>query len=129
MSQIFPRSRQEKDLQNKKMQEYYNKNIKKWLLKQARERAKEKGIPCTVTDKDFEVPELCPVTLRPMARATKQVSPDSFTLDRLDSTKGYEPGNVMVMSFMANNAKNRLTLAQLRRLVKILEDHNVGEDA
>ena len=40
------------------------------------------------------------------------------TLDRIDSTLGYEEGNVQIISFRANTLKSNATLEELKLLVK-----------
>jgi hypothetical protein len=41
-------------------------------------------------------------------------TPDRASLDRIDSSKGYVPGNVQFVSYMAQNAKNEFTDQELR---------------
>jgi len=50
------------------------------------------------------------------------VVPQNYaTLDRIDSNKGYVPGNVHIVSFRANTLKNSSTLEELKLIVKNLE--------
>lgn len=45
--------------------------------------------------------------------------PDNYaTLDRIDSTKGYELGNVQIISYRANTLKSNATLEEIERLAK-----------
>ena len=45
--------------------------------------------------------------------------PDNYaTLDRIDSSKGYEEGNVIVISFRANSLKNSATIEEMKTIVK-----------
>lgn len=45
--------------------------------------------------------------------------PDNYaTLDRIDSTKGYELGNVQIISYRANTLKSNATLEEVERLAK-----------
>ena len=43
----------------------------------------------------------------------RQHSPDSKSLDRVDSTKGYIKGNVQIISWRANNLKGNATLEEM----------------
>lgn len=92
------------------------------LFVAAKCRAKEQGIEFSITQEDVIVPDTCPLLNIPLVRGKKVVSPGSPSLDRIDSSKGYIPGNVWVISFKANTAKNNLTLAELKALVENLEE-------
>lgn len=48
--------------------------------------------------------------------------PDSPTLDRLDNTKGYVRGNVIVVSYRANRLKSDATIYELRRLAEFYDN-------
>jgi hypothetical protein len=48
--------------------------------------------------------------------------PNSPSLDRIDNTKGYVPGNVWVISWRANDLKRNATLEELKLLVAALEE-------
>ena len=41
---------------------------------------------------------------------------DSPSLDRIDNTKGYEKGNVIMVSLMANSIKNQATPDQIQKV-------------
>ena len=45
----------------------------------------------------------------------------SPSLDRIDNTKGYVPGNLQVISYRANQLKSDGTLEEFRKLVAHLE--------
>lgn len=85
------------------------------LLATARCRARSRGIECTIAVSDIPVPELCPA----LGTELKVVSGTSgnrrhiATLDRIDSSKGYVPGNVQVISHLANTMKNSATREEL----------------
>lgn len=87
----------------------------------ARKRALESAIPCSLAVTDIQIPLVCPVLgipLRPGCRKNHDASP---SLDRIDSSKGYTPDNVWVISYRANRIKNDATLDELRRVVRALE--------
>ena len=75
-----------------------------------------------------EYPKVCPVFgveldwgMRGKNGSHKSNSP---SLDRIDSTKGYIPGNVMMMSVLANTMKNNATPEQLVKFSKyMLSEH------
>lgn len=78
------------------------------LLNNARERAKRKGLECTITREDIVVPEVCPVLGKPFVHNGRKGNPYAPTLDRVDNAKGYVPGNVQVVSSRINILKNSL---------------------
>jgi len=58
------------------------------------------------------------VTLEVSEHSAKDNSP---SLDRLDNTKGYIKGNIVVISNKANRLKGDATLQELERLVEWLK--------
>ena len=79
----------------------------------ARVRANKTGIPCTITHEDVVIPTHCPLLGIPLDH-TKGVRHDgSPTLDKIRPELGYVPGNVRVVSWLANAVKRDLTPEQL----------------
>lgn len=90
----------------------------------ARSRARRKGIPFDIEQGDVIVPVVCPVLGIPIScgDAGKGAPTDSSpSLDRIDPSRGYVRGNIVVMSMRANRIKNDATLDELRALVKYLD--------
>jgi len=61
----------------------------------------------------------CPITGEPMLWEYSHgmgLNSNSPSLDRIDSSKGYEPGNVRIVSHRINAVKNNLTLDQINAL-------------
>lgn len=52
--------------------------------------------------------------------------PASASLDRLDSSRGYTPDNVWVISWRANQIKSNATLSELRTLCDALDRRLAG---
>jgi len=90
------------------------------MLNAARFRAKEAGVPFDLTVEDIVIPPTCPVLGIPLVSAIgggkKGPRANSPTLDRLNPDLGYVRGNVAVVSFRANRAKNDLSLAEIEAL-------------
>lgn len=57
----------------------------------------------------------CPVFNRPFVHSGVR-HPDLPSLDRFDSTRGYTPDNVAIISWRANSLKNNATWEELRAL-------------
>jgi len=86
------------------------------LVKHARDRAKLKGIPCTITTVDVVVPCLCPCCGVPMERGNGVQSKNSPSIDCYDAALGYIPGNVMVICHDCNRRKQDHTGEELIKL-------------
>lgn len=66
-----------------------------------------------------ELPEFCPITkLKLETHVGKHTGlmSNSYTLDRIDNSKGYIKGNVAIISHKANRMKSDLTLQQIENL-------------
>lgn len=86
----------------------YWKNREAHLLIQAKQALKRRNIICTITIDDIIIPEICPVFKIPLDKG--RFSP---SLDRIDNSKGYIPGNVWVISRLANTMKNDGSLEEI----------------
>lgn len=86
------------------------------LFRDARRRARENGMPFSITLADITVPERCPlldIVLKVGSGVQTFASP---TLDRIENSKGYVPGNVWVISHRANRLKGDATPDELTRI-------------
>lgn len=95
-------------------------NVLKYLVYQAKRRAKAKGLPFDITPADLVMPTHCPIFgIRFEVGRGRQVDA-SATLDRIVPSKGYVKGNVQVISAKANRMKNDASLEELKALVEYL---------
>ncbi len=114
--------------------EYYQENIVRINeLKKVRElqnpqqimytrvktRAKTKGITFNLEIGDIIIPDKCPIFNTPFVFGKK--SPYNASLDRIDPTKGYVKGNVVVISYRANSIKNDATPKELRQVADYVD--------
>ncbi|AMR79437.1 MULTISPECIES: hypothetical protein [Cupriavidus] len=90
--------------------------IARLLLKSSRYRAKRGGLRHTLTLADIYVPDRCPVLGLRLIPSKGRAGPNSPSLDRIDSRKGYVPGNVIVVSWRANELKKNATLLEMERV-------------
>lgn len=90
-------------------------NYLSYMLDRCRSRASGKGIEFSITLADLVVPELCPVLGIPLKRnkGKGRAAANSPSVDRIDPTQGYVPGNVQVMSYKANCMKNNASPEEL----------------
>lgn len=80
--------------------------------------AKKKGLEFSIERKDYPIPDMCPAFGIPLDSRDTNHRP---SLDRIDNSIGYIPGNVVVVSMKANTAKRDLTIDQLRQLANFYE--------
>lgn len=87
-----------------------------YMVRNVKFSAKRRGIDFSITYKDFTLPEYCPLlNIKLTYRGDGDFNGnDRATLDRIDNTKGYVPGNVWVLSRLANTMKNEATNKQLQ---------------
>ena len=117
--------------------EYGKKNSKKILLLSAKHRARKKGITCTIFEEDIHIPALCPVLGIAIekvfnADGKRGAYPGSPSLDRIDNLKGYEKGNIQVISNKANTMKGNATpeeLLQFAFWVILTYGHLINKDS
>jgi hypothetical protein len=84
------------------------------LLKYAERRAKLAGREFSITRDDLHLPEVCPIFNTPLVYDGHEEDHNcSASIDRIDSSKGYVPGNVQVISKLANCMKWTATPEQL----------------
>lgn len=91
------------------------------LIIQARARAKKKGISFDVSEEDITIPSTCPVfgfNLDFNIGKGAGGKFNSVSLDRIDNNKGYIPGNVQVISSLANRMKSAANPEQLVQFAK-----------
>lgn len=102
--------------------QWYKNNPEKRLLQGARKRAKEKGLPCTITEKDIIIPQYCPYlgikleTSSPRGSSRANV----YSLDKIIPELGYVPGNIEVISHLANTMKSNATIEQLYQFATVI---------
>ena len=91
-----------------KGREYYRRNLKNRLLNSARARSRKYGYEFNLTEDDIILPRYCPLLGIEMfvTESRKGSKHSSFSLDRIDSSKGYTKDNVWVISMKANSMKS-----------------------
>lgn len=106
------------------------KNNKRWihsktsayLISGAKKRARKKGIDFNITKEYIESiwNDVCPILGIPLKCNEGVHQDNSFSLDRIDNTKGYIEGNVMIISKRANMIKNCGTAEEHKKIADFL---------
>lgn len=101
---------------------------RKILLSAAKQRAKSKGLAFEIGVEDISLITHCPMLGYELKVNVNGAKFDSFSLDRIDSNKGYVRGNVQMLSHKANTIKNNTTREELIHVLEVLaqvmEDHS-----
>jgi len=85
----------------------------------AKQNAKEKGREFNLEIEDIIIPEKCPYMEFDLVVGTKNSRlPNYYSIDRIDSSKGYIKGNIQIISSLANTMKNNATKEQLEIFAK-----------
>ena len=100
---------------------YYSEydRIRGYIIRNSKYMAKRRNIFFNLKYTDFELPEFCPILGIKLEYGSGNDgnSPSHATLDRIDNTKGYIPGNVMIISRLANAMKNSSTFDELEKFI------------
>lgn len=92
------------------------------MLSRARKRAREYGREFSITESDVLIGKFCPVLGVPMFQTFERMPTHaSPSLDRIDSSRGYVPGNVAVISYRANTLKRDATIEELEAIVAYMK--------
>jgi hypothetical protein len=108
---------------------YELRNPDRVMLNRARQRSTRDGLSFSLDLTDISIPDTCPVLGLPLKvhrGGRPGFFPDSPSLDRLDNSKGYEKGNVRVISSRANALKSNATVDELTAVLadlKSIESH------
>lgn len=89
------------------------------MLSQAKQRAKKKGLICTLVLSDIPaMPEFCPVF--PWIRLERHIGTglheNAPSLDRIHNDQGYVPSNVRIISDRANRCKRDMGVKEIQAL-------------
>lgn len=92
---------------------WYRENYKHIILKGARRRAIQRGIPFALTEDDIEIPAYCPVCARELRIAADKARSNSLSLDKWEPSLGYVPGNVWIICNRCNTRKRDMSPVEL----------------
>ncbi len=101
-------------------------DIKREICIKAKRNARRRKCEFNLKPEDIDVPELCIYLEVKLSYNKKDKNePFYFSIDRIDSTKGYIKGNIQIISLLANTMKNSSSNEQLVMFAKnVLKIHN-----
>lgn len=91
----------------------------KTLYNRLKASAKKRNIPFALTLTDLNnltYPITCPVLGMPLKFNRGRPQDNSYSIDRIDSSRGYTIDNIIVVSWRANKLKNSSTTTELHKL-------------
>lgn len=97
---------------------YLLNNWSKKTISLKRSKAEKADIPFDIEPEDIPLPEFCPVLGIRLEISSGGIGPqdNSPTVDRIDSTKGYIKGNVIVISMKANRIKSNASAEEIGKV-------------
>ena len=90
----------------------------KQIINRLKSSAKKRGIDFDLTAEDLDYigfPLICPILNIPLKWNRGEPKDDSYSFDRIDSSRGYVRDNIQIISMKANRAKNDLTSEELKK--------------
>jgi hypothetical protein len=101
--------------------DWQNRSFEKSMLATSRFRAKNKGIPHTITLADIVIPERCPILGVEIQLVRGSIYAPS--IDQIEPNKGYTPDNIIIMSKRANLLKNNMSKEEAALIAKWMEEN------
>ena len=106
---------------------------RKRMIYAARQRAKRDGRECTIKEEDIKLLDYCPILGIRLKSSTaderkkSSETDNSHSLDRVDNSKGYTPGNILIMSNKANKLKRDGCLDEILPITAYLMAAEMGQ--
>lgn len=91
----------------------------KLIYNRLKASAKKRNINFTLTIPELNnlsFPITCPILGIPLKFNRGSVEDDSYSVDRIDNSKGYEIDNIIVISYKANRLKSNADLDDLNKI-------------
>ena len=105
--------------------QYLNDNQDYRLYQLTKSKCKKQGLEFNLDLADFKIPDTCKYLGVKLTNimGTGRV-PTNASIDRIDNTKGYIKGNILIISRLANAMKNEANFEQLetfsQNIIKII---------
>ena len=96
---------------------YHNQMV---MWTHAKQHAKMLNCEFTIKPTDIMIPKKCPLLDHEFILHDPIYT---YSIDRIDNTKGYTPDNIAVISRLANTMKNKATIEQLEIFAKNIKSY------
>ncbi len=97
------------------------------IIRNARKNARARGLAFEITEDDLSWPTHCPVFGMELHYPGRfRNDPAGLSLDRINSYLPYIKGNVIVVSFRANELKRNATVTELKALADFYSNLKMG---
>jgi len=127
--QRLNRSSEEIKFESEKLRKNYREHYIKLMVTRARERSRLNNIECDLDESDIILPELCPLLQVPFVYGNGNNKWYTYSLDRIDTTKGYTKDNVQVITYLANTMKNKASKSELitfaKNILKLFKEDDI----
>lgn len=109
---------------------WHARNPARKILTQAKGRAKKFGLEFSITLDDLlPLPDVCPVLGIPLRKGVGSDDSNAFSLDRIDNSRGYIPGNIAVISRRANVLKRDAAPEEILALARWIQKVTADEQS
>lgn len=113
----------DRESDNKKILQWRKSSRIKCLLSSLRARAKRLGLEFSLTEKDIKIPKRCPVLGILLEWGEGFAKDSSPSVDRIDTSLGYTPDNIMVISHRANRIKSDAQPHEIQAIWRYVMKH------
>lgn len=100
----------------------YRKKYRYNLFLRAKMRARQFGLPFTITEQHIVIPDVCPILGIPLRIGDGRTHAGSPSVDRIIPALGYTPGNTWVISHRANQLKNDGTAEEHEKIAAAIRE-------
>ena len=108
--------------QNLKNVQNHLRNPLSRMFSRARAASKKNGWYFNLNINDLQIPSFCPVLGIPLFIENNKRRDNSPSLDRIDNTKGYVIGNVLIVSYRANRLKSDSNKSEREKIFLFYKD-------
>jgi hypothetical protein len=114
-------------VENKSKKHGLSRSFEQMLYNSAKQRAIKKGWEFNISVTDITIPDRCPMLKMKLnkvwgsSRQNNTNRANVASLDRIDPSKGYVKGNILVVSYRANLLKGNGTAEEHRKIGEFLK--------